>query len=263
MLEYTTKRIDKEINTIKREVNKVPDYGHNVIAETLEGLVIRDKNILEKYNALMYAYGHCAVTHFITTNNMESFKGYCYLAAKAGELCFQLYEKGIRTSLSWGKHLEKKDNMFNYIHYAILANRYELAIRMTSPETLLGSILRKDYDKAKTFLPENPKGFQKDWEDEERILWAIAYKNEKKLYQFMERRIKDLRRQANVAMPICLDKWGLAWIKLARQREMICKLNVIELPQDMLDDSPINEEKWKLPEDKEVEKILIGGISVF
>ncbi len=57
-------------------------------------------------------------------------------------------------------------------------------------------------------------------------------------------------------MPICLDKWGLAWIKLARQREMICKLNVIELPQDMLDDSPINEEKWKLPEDKEVEKIL-------
>ncbi len=83
--------------------------------------------------------------------------------------------------------------MFNYIHYAILANRYELAIRMTSPETLLGSILRKDYDKAKIFLPEDPKGFQKDWEDEERILWAIAYKNKKKLHQFMERRIKDLR----------------------------------------------------------------------
>ncbi|MDE7431138.1 MAG: hypothetical protein K2N34_04385 [Lachnospiraceae bacterium] len=259
MLEYSTKGIDKEIKAIKREVSKVPDYGYNVIAETLEGLSIRDKNILEKYDALMYAYGHCAVAHFITTSDKEMFKGFCHLAAKAGEICFLLYEKGIRTSSSWGKHLEIKDNMFNYIHYAILANNYELAIRMTPPESLLGSVLLQDYDKAKKFLPEDPKVFQ-SWQDEERILWTIAYRNEKKLNQFVERRIKDLRRQASVAMPTYFDEWGLALIKLAMQRGMVCKLNVIELPLDLFDVLPVNEEEWKLPKDEELEKILAGGV---
>lgn len=259
MLEYMTKRIDKEINTIKREVRKVPDYGHNLIVETLEGLAIRKKNILEKYDALMYAYGHCAAAYYITTNDKEMFKGFCHLAAKAGEICFLLYEKGIRTSSSWGKHLEIKDNMFNYIRYAILANDYELAIRITPPESLLGSILLQDYDQAKTFLPEDPKVFQ-SWQDEERILWAIVYRNEKKLNQFMERRIKDLRKQASVAMPIYFDEWGLALIKLAMQRGMVCKLNVIELPLDLFDDLPVNEAEWKLPKDEELEKILAGGV---
>ncbi len=178
---------------------------------------------MEKYDALMYAYGYCASAYFITTNNREMFKGFCQLTAKAGEICFRLYEKGIRTSASWGKHLENKDNMFNYIRYAILANDYELAIRITPADSLLGSVLRQDYDKAKTFLPENPKVFQASWQDEERILWAIAYKNEKKLNQFIERRIKDLRRQASVAMPVYFDEHGLAWIKLAMQRAEACR----------------------------------------
>ena len=257
---YTTKGIDREIISIKREVSKVPDYGYTVIAETLEGLAVRKKNILEKYDALMYAYGNCASAYFIAANDREKFKGFCQLAAKAGEICFQLYEKGIRTSASWGRHLENKDTMFTYIHYAILANDYELAIRITPLESLLGSVLQQDYDKAKTFLPEDPNEIQSPWQDEERILWAVAYKNEKKLNQFVERRIKDLRRQACVATPVYFDEHGLAWIKLAMQRGMECKLNVIELPLDLLDVFSVNEAEWKLPKDEELEKILAGDV---
>lgn len=72
---YTTKGIDREIIRIKREVSKVPDYGYTVIAETLEGLAVRKKNILEKYDALMYAYGNCASAYFIAAMIGKSLKG--------------------------------------------------------------------------------------------------------------------------------------------------------------------------------------------
>lgn len=54
-----------------------------------------------------------------------------------------------------------------------------------------------------------------------------------------------------------MDGAILALIKLARERGMNYNLDIIELPMYVLDDStPVNENEWKLPKDKKLEKIL-------
>lgn len=67
-----------------------------------------------------------------------------------------------------------------------------------------------------------------------------------------------LRRQARATAPTEFDSYGMALIKLAKIRNMTCNLNVRELPQHLLDDIPVNEEGWQLPEILAVSKILAG-----
>ena len=37
---------------------------------------------------------------------------------------------------------------------------------------------------------------------------------------------------------------------------MACNLNVVEAPWHLLDDDPINEDEWQLPEDSGLEQLL-------
>lgn len=67
-----------------------------------------------------------------------------------------------------------------------------------------------------------------------------------------------LRWQARAAASTEFDSYGMALIKLAKTRNMTCNLNVRELPQHLLDDIPVNEEEWQLPEIPAVNKILVG-----
>lgn len=62
--------------------------------------------------------------------------------------------------------------------------------------------------------------------------------------------------KANVSSIVCLDDLGLTMVKIAKGRGMNCKINVIELPIHLLDDIPVDKEKWKLPDDEELGKIL-------
>lgn len=259
MLDYSTKKIEKELNIIKQEVNSVNDFSAirtNDIIKEYEG----NTDYIEKYWLLSFNYAHRAACYLLVNNDLKKFKGYCYLSAKAGEVCISLYEKGIRTYMTaTNRDLENRSNVLFYVNYAILANCNDLAVRIASEDSLMGSIVMKDYEKAKKYLPADitEKKSHAFFDEIEAILWSIVYMDEKKMNRYIEKRIRALRRQARISPAVYFDDYGLTLIKLAKERGMSCNLNVIELPQHLLDDSPINEEEWKLPEDREVEKILM------
>lgn len=257
MLDYTTKSIQKELDIIKEKVNSVADFSTSKINEIItkyEG----NTDYIEKYATLAQNYAYCAACCLLINNDLKKFKGYSYLSAKSGEMCISLYEKGMRTYMTvTNRNLENRRNVLFYVQYAILANCNDLAVRITLEDSLLGSIVRKNYEKAKKYLSKDVKEIKsKSFVDE--IFWTIAYMDEQKMNQYIEKRIRALRSQAKISQAVYFDNFGLALIKLAKERGMSCSLNVIELPQHLLDDSPINEEEWKLPEDKEVEKILMS-----
>lgn len=77
-------------------------------------------------------------------------------------------------------------------------------------------------------------------------MWAIAHGNEKIFNKYMEKSIKALRRQARIS-PVTIDSRGLAVIKLAGQRGIVCHLDVIELPQSLLDDERLDTSHLVLP----------------
>lgn len=259
MLTYSTKGIDKAIEEVKKKVSETPDYGQKSIESGWESCAKEYKeDIVLKYYYFGGVYSFTALSCLIGANDKEAFKGYHYLAAMAGEICFQLRDKGIKAKrwLDSPEHfLQTRDN--NVFHM-ILANRYDLAIRMSEPGGLSRSLLIGDYDRAKTLLPKDSKELKDSWYKEPQILWAIANRDEKKFNYFFEKRTKAPRMEARCGLsdPIWSDEWGLAWIKVANRCGMSCKLNVAELPQDLLDDVLVNEADWKLPRDEELEEIL-------
>lgn len=148
-----------------------------------------------------------------------------------------------------------RETAMYYTHYAILANCMALAVRIAPKDSLLGTVLVKDYEKAKLYLPEKVKEIR-DSSYFQQIFWAIIYKDEKKLNQYLETRIKYQRRHSNLMGVNYFDNYGLALIKLAQERGLECTLNVAELPWSLLDDVPINEDEWQLPKDNKLEKLL-------
>ena len=112
--------------------------------------------------------------------------------------------------------------------------------------TLEGALIMQDYERAQTFLPEDPEDPSICRSELRQCMWAIAHRDEKAFNKYMENRIKMLRRQARLSVTT-LDSWGLTVIKLARQRGIECNLNVIELPLSLLDDFRIDTSGLVLP----------------
>ncbi|MDE6016353.1 MAG: hypothetical protein K2H41_11770 [Acetatifactor sp.] len=56
--------------------------------------------------------------------------------------------------------------------------------------------------------------------------------------------------------PTTIDSWGLAVIKLANQRGIACYLNVIELPQSLLDDNRLDTSNLVLPIADKINAVL-------
>lgn len=256
MLDYSTKKIDNYLHNIKETVNTTPDFASIKINESLEKFK-GTKDYIRKYDELLRKYAYCGRNYLIAKNDIEKFKGYYNLAAKAGGICIKLAEKGYDTyQSSILDNLKTRRNVFHYVKYAVLSNDMDLAIDIAFEESLLGAILLGDYEKAKKYLPKDIKDIPNTC-DTEQMLWTIAYFDERKMNQHLEKVIKSFRRQAKTFPAVCFDDWGLAIIKLAKQRGMTCNLNVVELPYHLLDNEPIDKEKWKLPEDRELEKMLL------
>lgn len=246
MLTYTTNSIEKSIRNIKETVAKEEAFAEVGIAECLKRYEGTDDD-LKKYQGLVYSYSSCAKCYLLADHDTEKWKGYYYLAAKAADILYQLYDNGCRTNEAFIKQLENRNHL-RYTQYAILANHKPLAVQLAGENSLLGQILCGDYEKAKSFLPDEIKETKyTSYIDE--ILWAIVYQDEKKMNRYFEKRIKMLRRQARTATPTALDSYGLALIKLAQERIMNFRLNVRELPFQLLNDTPVNENEWHLPED--------------
>jgi len=252
---YMEKGYEEYIRRIKKEIEDNPNYAERIINEVLQEYK-ENTDIIEKYDTLMGAYISSGESHLIANNDTVKFKGYYYLAAKAGEICFQLAERGHKTYMSClNDDLRTKRNIFYYTCPAILADVWDLAIRLVSEDSLLGAILMKDYERAKKYIPEDFNDISKS-DELEQLLWTIVYLDEKKMNSLLEKSIKELRHQAKSFPAVYFDDGELALIKLAMARGMSCNLNVAELPIHLLDDVKINEDEWHLPEDKELEELL-------
>lgn len=252
MLDYTTKAIDKKLNELKESFN-----GEEIDTIDVYELLRKEENYINKYHDLMMIYAGYAAGFLLVYNDTYRYKGYCYLAAQVGKVLSDLYTKGLRADgwrCSFNEVLRNRGTISYYVKYAVLANDWDLAVRIATEDSLFGSILTKNYERAKAFLPDNIEKIKN--EDDKQLMWSIVYRNEKKFNKCLEKRIKELRyyAKARVSDVECLDDIGLTMIKLAKDRGMNCTINVIELPVHLLDDSPVNKEKWKLPKDDELGK---------
>lgn len=111
MLDYSIDKIDEYILNNKSDIENIFDYAQNKINSILQkykGTV----DSIEKYDSLMEAYISCAEESLLLYNDIEKFKGYSYLAVKAGKVCFDLFEKGHRTYMSsLNENLKTKRNI--------------------------------------------------------------------------------------------------------------------------------------------------------
>lgn len=258
MLDYSTKLKDKYLRELKEhndQEENLDEIALNRVLEKYEGTT----DYICKYAVLNDLFESCGKRALYFENDIGKFKGYFYLAAKAGDICLRLYEKGFTTRGPISDmYLEDRSVALRFAAYAILADREDLALSITLKDSLLGAVLMEDYEKAKKYLPEDIKAISKN-EDFDLIMWSVIYNDEKLFQKNVERLIKSGRNcekrlgVVNSYMHVII----LAIIKLARKRGISCNLNVIELPMQVLDDAtPINEAEWQLPADEKLAEIL-------
>ncbi len=174
MLDYTTKQIDEHIHEIKEYRERVTDtdkVGLIRVLQEHEGTT----DFIRKYDELANLFNSCGKAALYLKCDVQKFKGYFYLAAKAGDSCFKLYEKGYRTSgaLCCDNDFEQRNNVLHYAKSAILSGCKDLAISIVLEDSLLGSLILGDYERAKKYLPKDIKEIHKS-EDFDLILWTIV-----------------------------------------------------------------------------------------
>lgn len=202
------------------------------------------------YYDLCHLFDQYGVEYLYVDKDIEKFKGCFYLSALAGEIWYKLRDPI--------HDLMHEDYLTFRIKHAILSDCKDLALEIAGEYSAYGAVIMGDYEKAKQYLPKDSKEIPK-YDEIEQMLWAIVYNDEKKMNHFVEKRIKSQRKDMKRSGYACyyMDDYALAMIKLAKERGMQCNLEVRELPLYLLDDNTqVDREKWKLPEDKEVEELL-------
>ena len=255
-LSYSTKYID---STLK--YRKSAEHGIDLKEMLYQRL---DKRIAEQaydwiinsLRDLFLWYAGDGDIHMQLDVDTKAAKENYYIAALIGALCYEMIEKGFSHHVfDSGYPYDFKKNNFNFSKAAILANEYELALRMTGTDTVEGALVSHNYPLACAILPENPEDDSIGSDEIRQCMWAIAHGDEKLFNKYLEKRIKMLRRYARLS-PTTFDSWGLAVIKLAQQRGIRCNLNVIELPYQRLDDIRIDTSELVFPKAEQIHSII-------
>lgn len=263
-LQYSTKYIDKELKQERLQWEKVkqePIKSNDFLEMLLQRLDERIQEhrydwIINSLCDLHDCYSSAGDRYLKIDVNPKKAKENHYLSALAGELCYAMVEKGFphHFTLSGHPYDFKKDN-FTFSRNAILANEYGLALKIAGEDTIEGALILQDYEKACAILPSSPEDESIHKDELTQCMWAIAHNDEKMFNKYMKKRIQVLRRQGRI-WAVALDSWGLAVIKLARQRGISCNLNVIELPQQLLDDEQIDTRGLILPMADKIHSVL-------
>lgn len=260
-LSYSTKYIDNEIKKYRESAK----HGIDTNTDFKEMFYQRlDQRIAEKtydwiINSLCDLFfwytGDGNIRMQLDTDKTAAKKSY-YTATLIGVLCYEMIEKGFSHHVfDSGYPYDFKKNNFNFSKAAILANEYELALKMTGTDTVEGALVSHNYPLACALLPKSPEDVTIGTDEIRQCMWAIAHEDEKLFNNYMEKRIKMLRRYARLN-PTTFDSWGLAAIKLAHQRGIQCNLNVIELPYHLLDDNRIETSGLTFPKTAQIRSII-------
>lgn len=264
-LQYSTKYIDEELKyeQLKWEKEKQGIYedNFNYLETVLQRLDERLEEhrydwIIDSLCDLHRGYSSKGDRHLQIDVDTKKAKEYHYLSALAGELCYAMVAKGFpHHFMDSGYPYNFKEKNFNFSRNAILANEYELALKIAGEDTIEGALILQDYERACAILPESPEEESISQDELKQCMWAIAHNDEKMFNRYMEKRIRVLRRQGRI-MAVIIDSWGLAVIKLAQQRGISCSLDVIELPQQLLDNIRIDTSGLILPMADKINSIL-------
>lgn len=263
LLTYSTKAIDTELERKRLRWEKLwqGNYeGQNfwdIINQRLDQRIEKQQYdwIIDSLRDFRLYYSSLADYYLQIDVDPYKAKENNYLAALASEMLYTLLRRGFSHHIfDSGSPYDFQEKNFNYSRNAILANEPELALRIATEDSLEGALLLQDYERAQAMLPDNPEDFSR-YNELKQCMWAIAHGDEKAFNKYMEKSIKLLRRQARID-PITIDSWGLAVIKLANQRGIACHLNVIELPQSLLDDNRLDTSNLVLPIADKINAVL-------
>lgn len=181
------------------------------------------------YDTLSSIYSELAEAYYLETENLDGSRRYYYLAAKAGEAAFVLYEKGGSTSLALKESMSKQEGAAWYALCAILGGDYDLAMRLAPERTILRDLLEGKHLKISKYAKEL-----------ESLVFFDGYKAlfDRDVEAFGERlveRILNLRNMSEDA--VIIDVLGTALLKVAKKMGIICRIKAAELPEGLLEEN--------------------------
>lgn len=256
-MQYATKALEKAIEAQRERRDKYHhrDFFIELSGQRLtEAVAARDDDALaHQLHSLGDSYADNANDLLALDREMAGAKRYYHRAAQAHALCYQLRRAGFRWQVgnARGPYDFQKNN-FNFSKNAILANAPELALSIAGEDTIEGMLVAGDYDLARRSLPREPVNAG---DGLGLCMWGIAHGDQAVFDRGLRERITALRRQGRSCRTI-LDSWGLAAIRLAQYRGMGCGVQVIELPWELLDDTPAGAEELALPMAEEIRAII-------
>ena len=239
------------------------------------------ENLAEIYNYFSLTFQLAARPCWACTGDPEQVRGLFWLSARAQEACYSLLEKGWPCST----YLAHPNSMQKYLpgpaFYAICAGDWDLAERLLKrwhrPLKLRGevsswrkvpatrvwlAILSGNDEQARFLMEKGTQGMRPPTNDER--LWPqrnpwYGWEEDCETFRMLlngdkkgleKAIIKDIRSiRAGYEQDLAtLAPYDLALWKLARRRGMELDLPpVSELPAALLEDRPIDDERWKLP----------------
>lgn len=264
-LQYSTKYIEERLK-----------YEQNIVEKRRQGIYVNDYNffemvlkklderlkthqydyIIDSLRDLRTSYYSDGTSYLKIDVDTKKAKECYYLSALVSELIYAMVAKGFsHHCMDSGYPYDFKKRTFYFSQGAILANEYELALKIAGEDTLGGALILQDYERACEMLPESPEDESICRNEITQCMWALAHNDEKLFNKYIEKRIRVLRRQGKI-YAVTLDDCSLVMIKLAQRRGISCNLNVIELPQQYLDDIRIDTSGLFLPMVDEINSIL-------
>lgn len=187
------------------------------------------------YDILSSIYSELAESCYLETENLEVSRIYYYLAAKAGEATFVLYEEERSTSPALKDSISKHEGAAWYALCAILGGDYDLAMRLAPERTILRDLLEgKNFEISR---------YTKELES---LVFLDGYKAlfDRDGEAFDERlveRIQNLRNTSEDA--VIIDVLGTALLNLAKKMGIICRIKAAELPEGLLEENIVELKK--------------------
>ncbi len=255
-LDYSVKLWEKEKENLIKILKKYPgSLGDEISFYTKRLNNDKSDLYISDYNCLMFSYRSCAKKYYICKDDVLNCKKYFYLAAKALEMCYLLYDNGIPHGGANTYIITERREQLLGSFCALIAGNEKLALRLLSVKTLDGSLLEsiilQDYEKERALFEEI------DSHDGSirALLGNVINKDEELLLQNIVKYIKAKRRQYSLDV-ILIDEYVLGILKLAHKHGMKCDIKAAELPMILLQDMEINFEEIKLPREAEMLELL-------
>ena len=133
---------------------------------------------------------------------------------------------------------------------AIIAGDNELALQLAGEKSMIGCILLERYEEAQqyTLLYDDDTYVNQSF-------ISVARGDEEMLKKSVESAIKQIRKEARMDVTL-IDEYSLAALILARKRGMNFDIHVAEIPEGLLEDTPLDYESLKLPIPEHVQELL-------